>query len=1427
MTDTEFLSLLKQKNIKIELKGEKIHVDAPKGVFTEEIKKELKSRKDALVEILKSEQEKLKGASSVNGFYNDVEHIPVTYAQQSFLFLEQLNPGNTSNYLVDAYRIKGDLNIDSLTKSINEIRRRHDILRTNFYYSDGQPFQKVRPYEPAAIKQVDLTPLPENEREKTFQAEAEGEVKKPFDLESDSLFRTYLFKMDDEEYIFLIKVHHIIFDGFSFGLFYNELSTFYEAFRENKQPVVAELQVQYGMYAGWQRKLVEEGKLDQQIQYWKQTLKDAPAELEIPADRSRPKTQTYKGDKYYFSIEEKLYSELLTLCRQQQCSLFMVLTAIYKVLLYRYSKQEDIVVGFPISVRNEPELENLLGMFVNMLPLRTKLNGNRSFLELLGECKKITTQAYANQQLPFEKLVEELNIKRDSSRNPVFQHSIGLLPANNFELRLAGLHTSSVLLSTKSAQFDFHLQFWQQDNKLDGFVEFNTDIFDESTIRRLVGHFKKIAAAIIHKPNQKLAQIPILTKEEVQQFELWNKTDKEFDFKGNLLDLLNDKAKEFKSHTALVAGEDKLTYGELHAKAEKVAALLQKKGIETDQLVGIFMERSVEMIVAVLGIVKAGAAYMPLDPSYPEKRNSFMLKDTGVKILLTHTQLEDKASSYEVESIYLDRDWSLIENSRQKYLKPELQPDSLAYVIYTSGSTGTPKGVQVTHNNLLSFCLAANDEYKVGPDDRVLQFASIAFDIFVEEVFISLSSGASLVLRNKEILKGTNSFWDFTALHNISVVSLPTAYWHTLCSQIETNNIDIKNLRLFVVGGGAMSLAMLERWQNKMGKKIRVLNSYGPTEGTVAVSCFDVTDYEASHEKTLPIGKPTKNSKLYTLDNNGQQCPVGIPGELFIGGPQVAKGYLNRPNLTESRFIDDRFSKIPNAKLYKTGDICRFLPDGNIEFMGRNDSQIKLRGLRIELGEIEQALLRHKLVKEAVVIVHKSDSGDKQLVGYLVPFENEIDVNDVQKELRKQLAAYMVPSVYMIIDEIPLTVNGKVNKKALPEPDRSNILNSDEIVLPRNDAETRLKKIWERILGIKPISIYDNFFDIGGNSLKAVVLFDELSKLTNDPLPLATLFEAPTISQLAKIISGRDDESVKKSSGLAVKINAKESSDSTLAPFFCVHGHFGNVLNFERLAKELESSHPFYGLQAIGITGKEKPLTSIPKIAEKYVSEIKKVQPEGPYFIGGFCFGTLVALEIAHQMKENGDEVSSLVMFDPHPTMYQNLLDNNATKNFRKYFKSQRIQIHKSELSGLDRVQRTGYMIKLIVRNIISRIRGATLKMADRICEQFNRPLPKVFCDVELTNELANSKYKRKRWAGRVDLFMSKEVAQGYSNNPEKDWQGITDGEVNVHLINDDGIIAGGEMFNEPYVNDLAEKVRQCLDISNIEKETVLKHANR
>jgi len=1427
MTDTEFLSLLKQKNIKVELKGEKIHVDAPKGVFTGEIKKELKKRKNALVEILKSEEAKVAGVSSVNVFYSGDEPVPVTYAQQSFLFLEQLNPGNTSNYLVDAYRMKGDLNIDCLSKSINEIRRRHDILRTNFYYLEGRPFQKVNSFKAVKIKQSDLTGISENERENIFQDEAEKIIKQPFDLESDSLFKIYLYKMDDEEYIFLIKVHHIIFDGFSFGLFYNELSTFYEAFRENKQPEAAELPVQYGMYASWRRKLVEEGKLDQEIQYWKQTLKDAPAELELPADRHRPKTQTYRGDKYYFSIEEKLYSQLLNLCRQHQCSLFMVLTAIYKVILYRYSNQEDIVVGFPISVRNEPELENLLGMFVNMLPLRTRLTGNLSFLDLLKNCKKVTTQAYANQQLPFEKLVEELNVKRDSSRNPVFQHSIGLLPANNFELHLAGLHTSTVSVSTKSAQFDFHLQFWQQDNKLDGFIEFNTDIFDESTIRRLVEHFKEVAGNVISKPNQKLAQIPILTEAEEKQFELWNKTDKEFGFKGNFLDLLNEKARKFKNHTALVNGNDKLTYGELHARAEKVAALLQKKGIESDQLVGVFMERSTEMIVAVLGIIKAGAAYMPLDPSYPEKRNSFMLKDTGVGILLTHTQLEDKVSSYEVESIYLDRDWKLIENSSQQYQKPELQPDNLAYVIYTSGSTGTPKGVEVTHKNMLNFCLAANDEYKVEPDDRVLQFASIAFDIFVEEVFISLSSGASLVLRNKEILKGTNSFWDFTAHHNISIVSLPTAYWHTLCSQIETNNIDIKNLRLFIVGGGAMSLAMLERWQNKIGKEIRVLNSYGPTEATVAVSCFDVTHYKASQEHSLPIGKPTKNSKLYILDCNGRKCPVGIPGELFIGGPQVAKGYLNRPGLTEQKFIDDLFSNTPSSKLYKTGDVCRFLPDGNIEFMGRNDSQIKLRGLRIELGEIEQALLRHKSVKEAVVVVCESDSGDKQLVGYLVPFDNDININKLQKEIRQELAAYMVPSAYVVIDEIPLTVNGKVNKKALPEPDRSNMTNSDEIVLPGNETEAELKKIWEAILNIEPISVKDNFFDIGGNSLKAVVLFDELRKLTNDALPLATLFEAPTISQLAKVISGRDEESLKKSLGLAVKINAKESSNSNKAPFFCVHGHFGNVLNFERLAKELEGSHPFYGLQAIGITGKEKPLTSIPKIAEKYVREIKKVQPEGPYFIGGFCFGTLVALEIAHQMKENGDEVSRLVMFDPHPTMYQNLLDNNAIKNFRKYFKSQRLEIHTSELSVLGKAERTTYMVKLIVRNIISRVRSVMLKISDRICEHLDWSLPKIFCDVELTNELANSKYQRKRWSGQVDLFMSKEVVQGYSKNPEKDWEGITEGKVNVHLVNDDGIIAGGEMFNEPYVNNLAAKVSQCLDISDNEKDTVLNHANR
>jgi len=1409
MTDTEFMQLLHENDISISLKGEKLLVDAPNGTLTEELKNELKARKSSLIGVLRDEENVISEESPGNPKFTS-ENIPVSYAQQSFLFLEKLSPGNRSNYIADACRIKGELDMEALTHSINEIMQRHEVLRTTYYYEDGIPCQKVNPFTPVEITAIDLIRESREDKQPAFRRSAEKVLKKAMDLEKGPLFKTYLFTLDEDEYIFLIKVHHIVFDGFSFGIFYKELSSHYAAYHSDTPPDLQELPLQYPEYARYQRSLIESGGLKNEIEYWKDKLKNAPLELEICTDKPRPKVQTYLGDKITFDIDEATLKGLREVSKNHKCSLFMVLTAVYQVLLFRYSHQNDFAVGFPISVRNRPELHNMLGMFVNMLALRTKILPEMPFEQILASNKKATAEAYAHQEVPFEKVVEALNISRDPARNPVFQHTIGLQPADSFELELADLQVSNEPVHIPGSQFDFHIQFREANDNLSGFFEFNTDLFKPSTMNQLLGHYKQIARSVIDQPGAKVSEIDLLTPSEHDMLKNWNSTDRDFHDGTGLLDYLQSVAEENWNRVALIQKKRQLTYHQLFKQAEKVAAYLQSRGIGRNQFVGICMERSAEMIIAVLGILKAGAAYVPLDAAYPSDRLEFMIQDAGLQYVLTQQSLIEKIPPAGAEYITFDSidDNQFIGDST--YHKPNHQPGDTAYVIYTSGSTGTPKGVMVSYENLLAYTLAAGHEYGITNADRFLQFSTPSFDIFAEEVFITFATGATLVLRDEHIMEGTHRFWRFLKEKEISCISLPTAFWHALCSQLDRKRKPMpEKLRLVIVGGEAMSITMLEKWQRLMGTDIRIINSYGPTEATVAATAFDVTEFDTSTNSTIPIGKPMSNVKLFVLDEQGNKCPPGVPGELHIGGKQVATGYLNRPQLTEERFIPDPFEKNLKKRLYKTGDICRYLPDGNIVYIGRNDFQVKLRGLRIELGEIEQAILRHPSVKQAVVKLHTNHSGDQQLAGYLVPADVKIDLEELQEFLKEKLAAFMLPESYVILQKLPLTVNGKIDAKALPPPDRNSLVHQTDIVEAGNLLEEKIKQIWERVLDVRPIGVTDNFFNIGGNSLKAVILFDELSALSDKKLPLSTLFEAPTIRELAAIVSKNNKERTVPATRLLVNITGPQQKK--YPSFFCVHGHFGNVLNFERLADRLREECTFYGLQAIGLDGQRKPLTSIEEIAARYIREIRKVDPKGPYRIGGFCFGTLIALEIAHQLSGMGHKVDRLVMFDPHPTIYPTLVSEETLGNFCSFVKRQRLEFHNAQLSRRKLFQKPAYMAKLISKKLLSSVQGSINTSVDWICGKLNKTIPMPLRHIEITNDIASKKYVRKPWKGEIDLFISRKATAAFTDNPARDWSGLAHGRVYLHFVEDDGIIAGGEMFNEPYVDHLAEELKNCL----------------
>lgn len=875
---------------------------------------------------------------------------------------------------------------------------------------------------------------------------------------------------------------------------------------------------------------------------------------------------------------------------------------------------------------------------------------------------------------------------------------------------------------------------------------------------------------------------------------------------------------------ALVWNDHSWTYSELFARVDKMAAHLHANEIGPNDIIGVYADRSPEMMVSILGILKAGAAFLPLDPQYPEDRIRFMVEDTGTDLILTQEKYRESLSDLKTDLFFADSEWEMIDTSQADYELPDVGLEDLAYIIYTSGSTGTPKGVMVTFGNLLSYTLTAVDEYNLSSDVVTLQFGTMNFDVFTEEVFPTYLVGGTLVLRDESSALGGDSFWSFIEKHQVSFITLPTAFWHTLCTQLQDHHVEMAaSVKLLVLGGEAMSEHMLEIWQNHFGSRVRVMNTYGPSETTVVVTGFNCQDYDLTKGK-VPIGKPFNNVKCYILDEALNECQPGKRGELYISGPQVAKGYLNRPVLTKERFLNNPFDSDLFKVMYKTGDVCSYLSDGNIVFEGRDDSQVKLRGLRIELGEIETALTRLESIKEAVVLVREDEPGDKKIVAYLVSANGDPEPQELRDQLKMVLAGYMIPSAFVPLRNIPLTVNGKVDKKALPAPDRSHFSSGQEVMFPKNDLEKKLLDIWESVLNISPISTDDNFFDIGGHSLIAVELFDKIRNKVGIQLPLAILFEAPNIREMAKYI-----ENARKESGarapVAVKINEARSG----RPFFCIHGHFGNILFLQELANKLGDERPFYGIQSVGRNGADDPLLSIEHMADRYIFEMKKIQPTGPYSFGGYCYGTLVARVMAKKLDEMGESYFPIIMIDPQPDVYESILNKNVVAAFRKAANQQRVEVHKDRVDGNNSlIEKSSYLISKAGTKLMSKVNEAFLDALISIRGRVTIPIPTYLKDVEVCNMVAHKRSTRKLGAdfnSDVEIILSRQLLSKYTNDPQKDWSGFTKGGMNIHQIDDDGVIMSDLMFKSPYVNQLAEVIRSVWQQENETREEYLEKA--
>jgi amino acid adenylation domain-containing protein/non-ribosomal peptide synthase protein (TIGR01720 family) len=1035
------------------------------------------------------------------------ELIPLSFPQQKLWFLHQME-GSSANYnMAAAVEIRGNLQVYILERIIREIVQRHEILRTTFRTVDGQAVQIVTPSLTVSLPVIDLQTLPVEERLAEVQCLAVEEQLKSFDLTQDCLLRVTLLHVDLESYVLLVTMHHIVSDGWSMGVFIQEFSSLYAAFAQDKPSPLPALSIQYADFAHWQRQYLQGEVLENQLNYWRQQLTGAPPILELPTDRPRPSVQTFQGQTLNFALNQNLTKQLNMLSQKSGTTMFMSLMAAFVTLLYRYSNQSDIVIGSPIANRDRQETYPLIGLFVNTLVLRTNLGGNPSFAELLQRVRQVALDAYAYQDIPLERLVEALQPERSLSHMPLFQVAFAMQNTPMGQLELPNLCLNLLKVENRTAKFDLTLSMQETETGLLGEWEFNTDLFDVATITRMAGHFQTLLEDIIANPQKPISELSLLTPSEQHQLLVeWNNTQTDAPQDKLIHQLFAEWVEKTPDAIAVVFENQQLTYSQLNERANQLANHLQNLGVKPDTLIGICVERSPEMIIGLLAILKAGGAYLPLDPNYPTERLTFILTDSQPPILLTQQHLTDKLPPHQAITICLDAESSppplCASASLREKTPTELHHNNLAYIIYTSGSTGKPKGVMVPHTGLTNLAQAQIKTFNIQTSSRVLQFASFSFDASISEIIMTLGAGARLYLATKESLLPGASLIALLQNYGITHITLPPTALAVLPPE------QLPALQTIIVAGEACPPDLVARWS--MGR--RFFNAYGPTEASV---CATIAQCHNSTNKP-PIGRPITNTQIYLLDQNLQPVPIGVPGELHIGGIGLAKGYLNRSELTQEKFIPHPFSNQPEARLYKTGDLARYLPDGNIEYLGRIDHQVKLRGFRIELEEIAALLSQHPGVNQNTIIVREDIPGSQRLVAYIVPDSDATPtVSDLRQFLKEQLPEYMVPSAFVLLETLPLTPNGKVDKRALPAPE-SRLELGVNFVAPRTPQESKLAAIWTEVLRLTQVGIHDNFFEIGGDSILSLQIIARANQ-AGMQLNVKQLFQHQTVAELAMV----------------------------------------------------------------------------------------------------------------------------------------------------------------------------------------------------------------------------------------------------------------------------------------------------------------------
>jgi amino acid adenylation domain-containing protein len=1321
----------------------------------------------------------------------EVYAFPLSFAQQRLWFLHRLEPDSAFYNIPLAMRLSGSLHVAALQRALDALVARHESLRTTFTVVDGEPAQVVGTAEPVDLSVVDLSGSSAITLASDAERLIEEEAWRAFDLERGPVCRMRLFRLEPDEHVLVLVMHHIVGDGWSVSVLFRELNCLYNAFAAGEPSPLPEPSLQYADFAVWQREWLSDEVMKGQLAYWRNRLADAPTALELPTDYTRPALRTSRGAVVSDQLSCELLDDLRALSRQEGVTLFMTLLAALKVVLARHTGQEDLVVGTPIANRPRPELEQLIGFFMNSLALRTDLSGDPTFRTLLHRVRDTALGAYTHQDLPFERLVAELRPERVNDRNPVFQVMFTLQNSPRTNLELSGLTVTPLRVKSVTSKFDLLLHTQESADGLITRIEYDTDLFAPETIRRILGHYRRCLEQIVVDAERRISSIALLSERERRQLlKEWG-SGRSAPPAGTAVNVLFEaQVARTPQAIALSAGDRWLTYRELNERANRLAQVLRRRGVGPDVRVGVALERSSDLLISCLAILKAGGAYLPLDLDYPDQRISFMIEDARVALVIANATALARLPTLMASAVDLDREADLIGVQPADDLERLTAGDHLAYVLYTSGSTGRPKAVAMPHGALCNLVAWQVGTSSLGLGSATLQFAPLSFDVSFQEMFATWCSGGTLVLAPDAARRDPDAAWSLLTRSRIARLFLPFVALEQLAAAAADRDLSDVALREVITAGEALRctpaiVSLFERLGDCVLK-----NQYGPTEAHV-VSEHVLAGAPVQWPVRPAIGRPIANTALYVLDRRGHLVPPGTSGELYIGGASLARGYLGRPALTAERFV-------PNptgiGRLYRTGDRCRHLPDGTLEFLGRVDEQVKVRGYRIEPGEVEAALSSHPAVAGCAVMVREDVPGDRRLIAYVVARDGADPSSSALREhLASRLPAFMVPSAFVKIESLPLSHSGKLHRRALPPPEAIRPDLDHAFVPPRTPVEASLALVWQELLGVERVGVTDDFFEVGGHSLLAVKLFAQIERTFGRRLPLSTLYQAPTIAQLALCLSG---ENQRAGSTLAVL-----QPNGVHPPLVLVHGVFGDLLRYRDLVARLGPEQPVYGLEApVGSDG-AAVLCAMEELAARHVKELRERQHRGPYFLCGYCWAGALAFEMACQLRSAGEDVALLALIDSvRPGVRRaGSAHRRARKQLGQFLS--RVGRNLRRLGDLEVREMRGFLAQRLV-NLATEVAGVS---AYRWSRRLQRPLLPTFRQPFGALTQAGRSYRPRVYEGRVTLFRVANLPG--MDDPSWGWSGVAAGGVELHD-------APGEhltLMHDPHVDGLAAQLRECI----------------